>query len=151
VKRILSVLFALVVSAILVVVMTTSKSNYGVPAVHAQAGCTAATLTGSYGFVTLNSFFAKNPHAHFLPEADVGLITFGGAGNSSISFTDSSNGAIAQFTDTGTYTVNPDCTASATLTGLGVHLNIVIVSGGTEILGIQTDPGPTTTVDFKKQ
>ena len=57
----------------------------------------------------------------------------------------------APFTDTGTYTVNPDCTGAATLTNLGLHLNIVIVSGGTEILAIQTDPGPTTTVDFKKQ
>jgi len=43
----------------------------------------------------------------------------------------------APFTDTGTYTVNPDCTGAATLTNLGLHLNIVIVSGGTEILAIQ--------------
>jgi|SRR5437016_801718 len=148
-KRTLGALYAVVVLATMLFLATISK--HAVPAVHAQSGCAVATLRGGYGFVTLNSFFAKNPHAHFLPEADVGLITFDGAGNLSTSFTDSSNGAVAPFTDTGTYTVNPDCAGTVTLTNLGVHLNIVIVSGGTEIFGIQTDPGPTTTVDFKKQ
>src|SRR5438309_10487937 len=101
-KRIFAALSTLAVLASMLVLTTFSK--HGVPAAHAQVGCTAASLSGNYGFVTLNSFFAKNPHAHFLPEADVGLITFDGAGNSSTSFIDSSNGAISPFTDTGTYT-----------------------------------------------
>jgi hypothetical protein len=46
-KRIVSALLALAVLAALVIVATTSK--HGVRAVHAQSGCTNATLTGNYG------------------------------------------------------------------------------------------------------
>ena len=47
-KRILGASLALAVSATLVFVATSWK--HGVPAVHAQGGCSVATLTGNYSF-----------------------------------------------------------------------------------------------------
>ncbi len=150
-KRTLGAVFAVAVLATLLVLGTIPKIQ--VPAVHAAPGpgCTLATLTGSYGFATSSSFFSRTGTSRSLPSADVGVITFDGAGNFSISFTDSSNGVISQnITDTGTYAVNSDCTGTVTFT-TGVNFQTVIVSGGKEILAIGTDPGSTIIVDVKKQ
>jgi len=151
-KRTIGAIFALVVLAGMLVLAIISKNR--VPAVHASPGCTVATLTGNYGFVSINSFFSRTSTSRFLPSGDVGLITFDGGGNLSTTFTDSANGSITTFTAIpGTYTVNSDCTGSTTLTGPGftVHIQMVIVNGGTEVLSMMTDPGSTSTFDLKKQ
>jgi hypothetical protein len=122
--------------------------------VDAQSSCTLATLTGTYGF----SATGYNPintktrsSAPQSPASEVGLVTFDGAGNFSTSFIDVTNGGGTSFTDTGTYTVNSDCTGSFHLEGLDIHLQGVIVGGGTEVLATVTDPGLIRTDDLKKQ
>ena len=145
-------LFAAVLASLLVLSIIPKLS---VPAVHAQgSSCTLATLTGGYGFSAtgFNPINTKTrSSAPQPPASDVGLITFDGAGNFSTSFTDVNNGGGTPFTDTGTYTVNSDCTGSFHLEGLDIHLQTVIVGGGTEVLSTITDPGLIRTADYKKQ
>jgi hypothetical protein len=152
-KRILSAFLALAVSAALVVVATNWK--HSVKAVHAQGGCSNATLTGNYPFIYTganapgHSVRGKNTFGN----AAVGVFTFDGAGNNSATYTAVFNGSAfsTSVPDTGTYTVNSDCTGTATDETIGIHFNIVTVGGGAEFFAIQTDPGSTDTLDAKKQ
>ena len=151
-KRIVSVLLALILLAALVIVAATSK--HGVRAVYAQSGCSVATLSGSYA-VSQSGFTPKKLNGNQLPVADVGVFTFDGAGNTSLTYTDVFNGVISTgLTGTGTYTVSSDCTGSITLTtgnAAGAAANIVIIGGGAEWFGINTGPSITATLDAKKQ
>jgi hypothetical protein len=144
-KRILSVLLTLAAAAALV------------PAVHAQ--CTNATLTGKYAF-SQTGFISNSQKGSPLPAAVVGVSTFDGAGNVSATYTDMSPGKPGgygtpiQGTGSGTYTVNSDCTGSVSFTSgdaAGITLNMVIISGGTEVFSINTTPLVILTADFKKQ
>jgi hypothetical protein len=88
----------------------------------------------------------------------MGMIAFDGAGNFTTTFTDMSPGkpnpyVPVQGSGAGTYTVNSDCTGSASRTTgdcAGLTLNTVI-SGGKEGFGIVTIPGVIATADFEKQ
>ena len=127
-----------------------------VPTVHAQSGCTLAALTGDYGFSGIGTNGFGTPRARSsapsLPASTLGLFHFDGAGNLSTSFVDVESLGPSQFTDTGTYTVNSDCTGSFHLQDLNFHSQMVIVGGGTEVLATVTDfPGLVRTLDFKKQ
>jgi hypothetical protein len=90
-----------------------------------------------------------------VPVAVVGLNTFDGAGNISATATAAIKGGIhTGLTTSGTYTVNSDCTGSITYTAgvaSGETQNVVIVSDGTEIFGIDAVPSVTATFDAKKQ
>ena len=141
-KRISSVLFALAV------VVTTTSTVY--------AQCSNATLTGNYPFIysganaPARSVTGKNTFGN----AAVGVLTFDGAGNlPSITYTAVFNGNAfsTSVPDTGTYTVNSDCTGTLTDASAGIHFNIVTVGGGAEVFAIQTDAGATDTFDAKKQ
>jgi len=80
-----------------------------------------------------------------VPASGVGVFTFDGKGGGAGTQTVVADGAIflgpfAPFT--GTYTVNPDCTASATFSPAGApmtHFDIAIFKTG--FFGIETDPG----------
>jgi hypothetical protein len=152
-KRILSVFLALVVSAILLVVGTSWR--HSVTAVHAQGGCSNATLTGNYPFI----YSGANAPGHSVAgkntfgNAAVGVLTFDGAGNLSLTYTVVFNGSATSTSvpDTGSYTVNSDCTGTLTDASIDAHFNIVTVGGGAEVFGIQTDLGTTDTFDAKKQ
>ena len=140
-KRILSAFLAMAVSATLVT------------AVHAQGGCSDATLAGNYPF-DLNGASAPGHSTkgmNNVPTAAVGVFTFDGAGGLSLTYTVVFNGHASTASDTGNYTVNSDCTGTATDTTINVHFNIVTVGGGSEIFGIETDAGFTDTFDAKKQ
>jgi hypothetical protein len=130
----------------------TTLRNHNVA--HAATGCTLATLTGNYGFTENVGFLATSPRT-FVPAARLGLITFSsGTGSFSISLTTSINGDISNSEDSGSYTVNSNCTGSITFTNgidSGESYNISIVSGGTEVLAMRTDQGPTITATMKKQ
>jgi hypothetical protein len=63
-KRILSAFLALAVSATLVVVATNSR--HSLRAVHAQGGCSDATLTSNYGF-DFNGFIARGKMGNEVP------------------------------------------------------------------------------------
>jgi len=147
---------ALAVSATLVVVATNWK--HSVKAVHAQGGCSLATLTGNYAF-SQSGFEAKNVKGSPLPFAVMGVSTFDGAGNFSITYTDMSPGKptyipIQGATASGTYTVNSDCTGSLSVTAgaaAGLTANMAIIGDGTEVFSIITNPFIIATADWKKQ
>ena len=140
-KRILSVLFALVV------VVTTTSTVY--------AQCSNATLTGGYAFI----YGGANAPGHSVRgkntfgNAAVGVLTFDGAGGVTASYTAVFNGSAfsTSVPDTGTYTVNSDCTGTFTDTSIDIHFNLAIAGGGAEVFAIQTDAGNTDTFDAKKQ
>lgn len=140
-KRIVSVLFALAM------VVTTTSTVY--------AQCSNATLTGNYPFILSGS----NAPAHSVTgkntfgNASVGVLTFDGAGTVTASYTVVFNGHATSTSvpDTGTYTVNSDCTGTTTDPTNGTHFNIVTVGGGAEVFGIETDEGFTVTFVAKKQ
>ena len=154
-KRIVSALLALAVSAALVLVTTGGK--HSITAVHAQGGgCSLATLNGSYGFTS--SGFTTPDHSikgAEVPFAVVGGGNFDGAGNFSVNYTLAIRGVSSPgLTTSGTYTVNPDCTGTATFTAgaaAGTTENMVIVSGGAEVFQIITSPSFTGTFDVKKE
>jgi hypothetical protein len=150
-KRILSALVALAAAAALVVLPTMSKHN--VTAVHAQTGCSNATLTGNYGF-TLGGFQIQRGTQRSVPFYGAGLGTFDGAGNVSATFSFGLNGKIGTNQPyTATYTVNSDCTGSVTATpgSGGDNFALVILGGGAEVMAVDTSAGETLTADFKKQ
>jgi hypothetical protein len=136
-KRIFSVLFALAV------VVTTTSTVY--------AQCSNATLTGNYPIIYSGSTTPGHSVTEKNTLAAVGVETFDGAGGLSVTYTLVANGQPGSHDDTGTYTVNSDCTGTTTNTTLGLHFNIVTVGGGAEVFGIQTDEGFTATFDAKKQ
>jgi hypothetical protein len=151
VKRITiaKVLAVCAVLAALAVVTTTSKHT--VPAVYASTGCSAATLNGNYAVIQPAGFTS-----HELPWQFVGVVTFNGAGTTSVNYTAAVNGAIHtdQSSQDGTYKVNPDCTGSLSFTAgdaAGYAANIVIIGGGAEVFGISTSAGDTATFDAKMQ
>ena len=119
------------------------------PAAHAAERCTAASLKGNYGF-TASGYFPNG--AGNAPIVATGVTTLDGEGNVTATVTASFNGDVQTFPYTGTYSVNPDCTGSITPTpGSGLaNFSIVVVRGGAEVLGMDSDPGNTWTIDFKK-
>src|SRR5215467_13387835 len=121
-KRIPISLLAIAVFTAMAILALTLKHHFTVlPVVHAQNGCTNATLSGNYGF-TFSGFQLQSPGAgkgrgKSVPFYGEGLATLDGAGNFSEAFTFSQNGALpgdsyvtSTGSSTGTYTVNPDCT-----------------------------------------
>lgn len=153
-KRIVNAFLALAVSATLVFVVASWK--HAAPAVHAQGGCSLATLMGNYGF-TSSGFTTPNHSVKGteVPFAVVGGGNFDGAGNFSINYTLAIRGGISQgLTTSGTYTVNSDCTGTATFTAgaaAGTTEDMVVVGGGAEVFQIITTPSFTGTFDVKKE
>ena len=152
-KRIVSALLASAVLAALVIVATTI-TKHGVPAVYAQGGCRlASNLKGNYGF-TYSGFSANgtNGSAAFPVDA-AGVGTFDGAGNFSATFVVSFNGSSSTGNPyTATYTVNSDCTGVLTSTTPGTdNFAFVIVSGGADVLATDISAGTTANLELKKQ
>jgi hypothetical protein len=122
--------------------------------VHAQPGCSNATLNGSFGYTNTGTILA-GPGAG--PFGGVGRQTFDGKGNTEATATVSVNGNISHATIKGTYVMNANCTGSMTLlVTVGTetftnHVNLVIVHGGGEFRAINADPGIVLTTFGSKQ
>jgi len=104
--------------------------------------CTIHSARGTYGFALLGTL----PIAGLVSTG--GATTFDGQGNQSGKFTVITSVSVEQFTFAGTYTVNSDCTGTATLVispplfGAGtVHLSAVGTNNNTELKWLVTDPG----------
>ncbi len=138
--------FLTLVAAIGVVILP------GVTAVYAQ--CTNASLAGNYG-LNFSGFTSKNLRGNEVPWVLVGVVTFDGAGNVSISYSGAINGSVfTNQTGSGTYAANSDCTGSLSFTAgdaAGNNANLVIIGGGTEVFGVMTDSGSSATFNLKKQ
>jgi len=135
----------------------TDKDTTGILDARVQnaTGCSTASLSGMYS-ITLAGFGTPPPHLSpgnpSVPVALGGLATLNGNGNLTGSFTSSHNGEIGTLvSDSGSYTVNSDCTGSLSDATEGLNFAIVLLNGGAEALGIQTDNGTAVIVDIKKQ
>jgi len=129
--------------------------SFGIaPNLQAQPSCSNGSLSGSFGYTNTGTILA-GPDAG--PFGGVGRQTFDGKGNTQATATVSVNGNIFHVTIKGTYVVNSDCTGSMVLTvsadpeTFANHVDLVIVSGGTEFRAINTDPGSVITTVGKKQ
>ena len=108
----------------------------------ADKGCNKASLQGTYAFKGTGSVI--EPPAVFLLDV-VFAQTFDGNGALTATGLQSHNGNILQVTQTGTYTVNSDCTGTYTAQlspiGITVHFFFVIADSGNELEVISTDAG----------
>jgi hypothetical protein len=119
----------------------------------ADKGCSHATLKGTFADKDIGFFTA--PNAAPTPFAAVNLITFDGNGNMTASGIGSVNGSAGAQTETGTYTVKPDCTGTYTVQispgGFAAHAFFVIDDSGNELQIIVTDPGGVITCVARRQ
>ena len=109
--------------------------------------CTLASLEGGWGFALSGTLLAG-------PAAATGVLTVDGEGNFSGHDTLSANGMIMSEAFTGTVTVNPDCTTSATIVSSVVgeaHFDGVLVAKKREILLIRRDPGTVLIGSARRQ
>lgn len=119
-----------------------------VPVAKASEGCSAKTMQGTYGVVLTALTLPGAPPipaaapqgiTAFQPFQVLQLVNFDGAGNFQTTITASQGGTPAQsFPDSGTYTVNQNCTGSLA-TASGFAFAFIIFHGGKEIGFIETD------------
>ena len=100
-----------------------------------EHGCSLARAAGKWSFTDNGTVIGVGPRTA------VGILTLDGKGNVLNGVATSSlNGAIADETFSGTYTVNPDCTGSVVRTD-GSHFSFVVTPDGSRLDSIRTDPG----------
>jgi hypothetical protein len=108
-----------------------------------EPACTNASLRGTFGFTAQGVTLAGSPVPPPLQGAfaSSGVSTFDGHGRFVLTATSSFNGILqGPATVNGTYDVNDDCTYTS-IAENGVTFRAVIVSGGDELLILQTTPG----------
>ena len=117
-------------------------------------GCSVASLRGAFADKD-TGFIIPGPNAAPVPFAGVNLIVFDGRGNMTATGFGSVGGSTGSQTETGTYTVNPDCTGTYTVTvnpgAFTVHAYFVIGDGMSELQIIVTDPGNIITCVARRQ
>jgi hypothetical protein len=110
--------------------------------------CTNAGVKGTFGFHAAGSFVGVGPAAF------IGQFKLDGAGNVAGNESGSVNGTILNGVPlSGTYTVNSDCTGTATVTPQGqtaVNLNLVVVGGGSKVLALETDANSIVSGSIQK-
>jgi hypothetical protein len=79
----------------------------------------------------------------FIPLVQVGHLTFDGKGNFSGAHDTKAGGILGPHVDSGTYSVNSDCTTGTIsfATGIGFTMSVVITSGGQEIKYVSATTG----------
>ncbi len=121
----------------------------------AHASCTASTVVGTYGFAVVGSA-VRHPGSPgpMFPVAVAGTFTFHADGTVNRAFTVSVAGEIASgVTDSGTYTVNADCSGTVALNvffGLETF-NLTIVGGGNAVHFINSTTGIALAGRMEKQ
>lgn len=113
----------------------------------ADKGCSTVSLLGTFSRRDTGTVIL--PAAAAGPVAVVGTFTFDGTGNVTGATISSQNGNIGQGTQTGTYTVNADCTGTITVlgsSGHASHYSFVMDDGGSGFEYICTDSGPISIV-----
>jgi hypothetical protein len=119
----------------------------------AQAGCSNATIQGTYAFTIHGTIF--NPDGSTLLIDGLAKTTFDGKGNLTQLDAVAINGNVAPgwSSNTGTYSVNPDCTGTFTVTNgsqAPVHLQMIVAHSGNTIHDMVTDPGFATTAEAER-
>jgi hypothetical protein len=115
-------------------------------------GCSNNILRGTYSQTGSGVITAPPDQAG--PFANVGTLFFDGTGGLTGALVVSSNGSSSQATETGTYTVNSDCTGTYTVQiapfGITSQAFFAIDTNGDELEIIVTDPGSVITCVAKK-
>lgn len=121
-----------------------------VPAANARS-CSLSGVAGTYGYTTNGSIPALGA------VAGMGHITLDSSGNATGAQTVSFNGAIVPETLSGTYSVNADCTGTATINvyhggvlARTTNLNLVYVNEQREFRAIFLSAGTVLTVNGTK-
>ena len=116
---------------------------------HASA-CSNSTIQGTYAFTIHGQVFL--PDGSTLLIDGLAKTTFDGNGNLTQLDAIAANGNVAPgwASNTGTYSVNPDCTGTATITNGNqppVHLQLIVAQSGNTIHDMVIDPGFATTAE----
>jgi|HubBroStandDraft_6_1064221.scaffolds.fasta_scaffold1272904_1 hypothetical protein len=117
----------------------------------ADKGCTAASLLGTFAYTSQGTLVA--PPVIAGPYAELGTQTFDGKGGVTFNLMASQNGNIGPGTDTGTYTVNPDCTGTFVQVdpAFTAHFFFVIDENTGEFRAICLDSGAVITRIGRRQ
>ncbi|HUA20023.1 MAG TPA: hypothetical protein VMB25_14845 [Bryobacteraceae bacterium] len=119
-----------------------------------NVGCSVGSLYGTFADKD-TGVIITGPNTAPLPFAGVNAITFDGSGNMTATGFGTVGGSGAPQTESGTYTVNPDCTGTYTVTinpgAITVHAFFVIDDGLNELQIIITDPGNVITCVARRQ
>lgn len=107
-------------------------------------GCNSATLQGTFAYTTTGFSVAgaTGPLPAPLPFADAGAQTFDGNGGTALNGMSNSNGTVGHPNQTGTYTVNSDCTGTFSIElapGKTANYFFVIANDGSEFRAICVD------------
>ena len=100
-----------------------------------------ASLKGAYGF--LDSHTAVPARTPFTA---LGRWNFDGKGKFTNPLTINDNGKVTPITDSGTYTVDTDCTGKIFILGGTGTIEIVLVDGGNEFYELRADPFTTVSL-----
>lgn len=119
---------------------------------HAGA-CSNSTIQGTYAFTIHGQIV--NPDGSTLLVDGLAKTTFDGKGNLTQLDAVAINGNMAPgwASNTGTYSVNSDCTGTFTVTNgsqAPVHLQMIIAQSGNTIHDVVTDPGIATTAEAER-
>lgn len=119
---------------------------------YAREDCSDHSLRGGYGHAFEGQVFASGSEVAEI--AGSGRVVFDGHGGLSGRESASTNGVPSELTFTGSYSVQSDCTGTATFVndnGRTDHGKIMLVEGGQEVNFIDTDPGVVLAIHFSKQ
>src|SRR5215210_5078814 len=100
-----------------------------------KADCSNASLQGGYGFLHGQTVVPAGT-----PFAALGRWNFDGKGKFTNTLTINDNGTVARIKDSGTYTVDTDCTGKIFILGGTGTIEIVLVDGGNEFFSLATNP-----------
>jgi hypothetical protein len=113
-----------------------------------RPSCSLGTVQGNYGYTAQGSIVpnpALPPGIPAGPYASQGLVTLDGFGNLTSLANDDFNGfLVPTSSNTGKYTVNENCTGTASFVG-GASFSFTVVEGGKEILFMLVAPGAVAT------
>jgi hypothetical protein len=119
---------------------------------HATA-CSNSTVRGTYAFTIHGTIFL--PDGSTLLIDGIAKQTFDGKGNMTQVDAVATNGNLAPGwrPGTGTYSVNPNCTGTQTISVPGMpdlHLQIIVAQSGNTIHQVVIDPGVATTAEGER-
>ncbi len=139
---------AFVVGVLLLILPSRGRQSPIVLRVHAEEGCSVATLNGAYGFYRTGTTSAG-------PLASVGIATYDGHGITTTRQTVRKNGVTIQDLFTGptqvaSYEVDPDCAGRLLNPDGSVFSHFVVVDRGKEFFGLSLSPGNSVNVVRKK-
>ena len=139
---------AFVVGVLLLMSPSRSRHSPVIRRVHAEEGCSVATLNGAYGFFRTGTVAAG-------PLVSVGIATYDGNGNSTARQTTRRNGATG--TDLfitpaspSTYEIDPDCAGREINPDGSVFAHFVVVEGGKELFFLSLTDANTVYGVMKK-